>query len=82
MTSSMLWNGPWLPKSETWMGSRIVYDNLKGTYGCLMASRSCDHSFERSWDEYLEYGEKNGVGQNSLYSRYRFVGLHIYVSAC
>ena len=82
MSSSMSWNGSWLALSEKWMDSRRVYDILKSTDGCLMASRSCDHSFERSWDEYLEYGEKNGVGQNSLYSRYRFVGLHIYVSAC
>ena len=82
MTSSMLWNGTWLPMIETWMDSRIVYDNLKGTDGCLIASRSCDHSFERSWDEYKEYGDKNGVQVNSRYSRYRCVCLHIYESAC
>ena len=38
--------------SQMWMDSRRVNDNLKGTDGCFMASRACDHSFERSWDEY------------------------------
>ena len=52
MTSSMPWNGPWSALSETWMDSRRVYDNLKSTDGCLMTSRACDHSFERSWDGY------------------------------
>ena len=52
MTSSMPLNGPWLALSEMWMESRRVYDNLEGTDGCLMASRACDHSFERSLDEY------------------------------
>ena len=82
MTSSMSWTGPWLALSEMWMDSRRVYAYLNGTDGCLMANTAYDHSFERSWDEYLEYGENYGVGQNSLYSRYQFVGLHIYVSAC
>ena len=52
MTSSMSWIGPWLALSETWMDSRRVYANLKGTDGCLMASTACDYSFERSWDDY------------------------------
>ena len=38
--------------SETWMDFRRVYANLKVTDGCFMASTACDHSFERSWDEY------------------------------
>ena len=38
--------------SETWMDSRRVYDNLKGTDGGLVASKACDHSFKRSMDEY------------------------------
>ena len=46
------------------MDSRRVFDNLKGTDGCLMASKACDHSFERSWDEYLKYGKENGVRLN------------------
>ena len=52
MTSSMLWNGPYVALSEIWMDSRRVYDNLKGTDGCLIESRACEQSFERSWDEY------------------------------
>ena len=64
------------------MDSRRVYDNLKSTYGCLVASRSFDHSFERTLDEYYEYGDKNGVQLKSLYSRYRCVCLHISVNEC
>ena len=56
MTSSTQWNGPRLTLSEMWMDSRRVYDNLKGTDSCLMASRACAHSFERSWNDYKEYG--------------------------
>ena len=52
MTSALSRNSPWLALSEMWMDFRRVYDNLKGTDGCLMASRACDNSFERSWDEY------------------------------
>ena len=61
MTSSMPWNGPRFALSETWIDSRRVYDNLKGTDVCFMANRACDHSFERSWYEYYEYGNKNEV---------------------
>ena len=81
MTSSMPWNGPWFAMSETWMDSLRVYDNLKSTYGYLMASRSFDHSFERTLDECLEYGDNNGVELISFYSRYRCVCLHIKVNA-
>ena len=61
MTSFMPWNGPCLALNEKWMDSRRVYDNFKGTDGCLMASRAYDHSFERSGDGDLGYGDKNGV---------------------
>ena len=82
MTSSMSWNGPFLALSETWMDSRRVYHNLKCTDGGLVASKACDHSFERSMDEYKEYGDKNGVQLNSLYSPFWCVCLHIYLCAC
>ena len=50
MTSSMSWIGPWLALSETWMDSRRVYADLKGTDGCLMTNSVCKHLFKRSWD--------------------------------